>query len=357
MKILSASLLLVLAGAAAQAQTPPKAPSTPPSPVAAPAPAPRIVSEYMIGSETSLIKGHPFSAEAVSESVQTLADGNRIVRKWTNKLYRDSQGRFRREGSGDAGSVLGAYLAGNSAISIIDPAGSRYYLNTDDQTARVITVPTLSARLNGQNSIVLKSGMDAAKIQAELKAQGVQNVTVLPAERAVTMATPGAVVSVSPAERLAGTAVIASGGSGIGAGSIAGFATATGTSKYDTKTESLGTQDFEGVMAEGTRTTTTIPADAIGNERPIEIVYERWYSKDLGMLVYSKHSDPRFGEQTYRLTNINRSEPDPSLFEVPPGYKIVSDASTTIYRTAPRAVAGERIAPARVYTQTPATKP
>ena len=103
--------------------------------------------------------------------------------------------------------------------------------------------------------------------------------------------------------------------------------------KWETHTEQLGVQNIEGVDCEGTRTVTTIPADAIGNERPIEIVYERWYSKDLQMIVYSKHSDPRFGEQTYRLTNINRSEPDPSLFEVPSGYKIIS-GSPRVYKLA-----------------------
>lgn len=342
MKILFASILLILAGAAAEAQTPPKPPSAP-APVAVPAPAPRIVTEFMVGGETSLVKGQPFSAEAVSESVQTLADGNRIVRKWSNKLYRDGQGRFRREGANGTSSVLGAALSGDNAVTIIDPAGGRFYLNTDDQTARVLQAPsTYAYKLN------------VAKIQEELKAKGVQGVNVLPAEKALTMATPGAVVSLSPSERLAGSAVIVASGSGTGAGSIGGYVTATGTSKYDTRTESLGTQDFEGVMAEGTRTTTTIPADAIGNERPIEIVYERWYSKDLGMLVYSKHSDPRFGEQTYRLTNINRSEPDPSLFEVPPGYKVLNEPSTMIYRTAPKAAT---VGPTKVYTAVPATKP
>jgi len=102
--------------------------------------------------------------------------------------------------------------------------------------------------------------------------------------------------------------------------------------KWETHTEQLGTQNFEGIDAEGTRTTTTIPAGSIGNERPIEIVYERWYSKDLKMIVYSKHSDPRFGEQTYRLTNINRSEPDPSLFTPPPGFKVVSSNTPSTYR-------------------------
>ena len=105
----------------------------------------------------------------------------------------------------------------------------------------------------------------------------------------------------------------------------------------ETKTEDLGTRDFDGVQAEGTRRVTTIPAGAIGNERPIETVYERWYSKELQMVVMSKHSDPRFGEQTYRLTNIVRAEPDPSLFSVPSGYKVVSEnaaASGQYYRVA-----------------------
>jgi hypothetical protein len=123
-------------------------------------------------------------------------------------------------------------------------------------------------------------------------------------------------------------------------------------SKYETKRDSIGTQNFEGVDAEGTRSTTIIPADAIGNERPIEIVDERWYSKELHMVIYSKHSDPRFGEQTYRLTNINRSEPDPSLFEVPDGYRILNTPrGTTVYRPSSRV---ERLSPAQ--TQTRATR-
>jgi hypothetical protein len=86
--------------------------------------------------------------------------------------------------------------------------------------------------------------------------------------------------------------------------------------------ESLGTQMIEGVNAEGTRYTITLPAGAVGNEQPIQIVDEHWYSSDLHVLVMSKHSDPRFGETTYRLTNINRSEPAHNLFEVPADYTI-----------------------------------
>jgi hypothetical protein len=87
-------------------------------------------------------------------------------------------------------------------------------------------------------------------------------------------------------------------------------------------TEQLGKQIIEGVLAEGTRTTETIAAGEIGNERPIEIVSERWYSPELQLVVMTRHSDPRSGETTYKLTNINRAEPVKSLFEVPAGFTV-----------------------------------
>jgi hypothetical protein len=86
------------------------------------------------------------------------------------------------------------------------------------------------------------------------------------------------------------------------------------------RTEQLGQQVIEGVMAEGTRTTTIIPARAIGNEQPITIVAEQWFSPDLQVLVATKHSDPRSGETVYRLVNILRGEQDRALFEVPADY-------------------------------------
>ena len=91
--------------------------------------------------------------------------------------------------------------------------------------------------------------------------------------------------------------------------------------------ESLGTQFMEGVAVEGTRTTLTIPAGQIGNELPINVVSERWFSPDLKVLVMSRQSDPRFGETTYRLTNITRAEPSPQLFEIPADFTIVDPAA------------------------------
>jgi hypothetical protein len=90
----------------------------------------------------------------------------------------------------------------------------------------------------------------------------------------------------------------------------------------DGKVESLGTKTIEGIEAEGTRATITIPAGEIGNDRPIEIVSERWFSNALQVVVMSKHSDPRMGDSVYRLTNIKRNEPDAALFKVPSDYEV-----------------------------------
>ena len=81
---------------------------------------------------------------------------------------------------------------------------------------------------------------------------------------------------------------------------------------------------MEGVQAEGTRTTMTIPAGQMGNDAPIQVVSERWYSADLQTVVMSRHSDPRVGETVYRLTNVSRAEPAPSLFQAPADYKVVA---------------------------------
>jgi hypothetical protein len=90
---------------------------------------------------------------------------------------------------------------------------------------------------------------------------------------------------------------------------------------------------MEGVQVTGVRTTRTIPVGEIGNDKPISIVTEVWTSPDLKTIVYSKRSDPRMGEQTFQLTNIVRSEPDVSLFTVPPDFKLVDGPRDVIYRS------------------------
>ena len=87
------------------------------------------------------------------------------------------------------------------------------------------------------------------------------------------------------------------------------------------KKESLGKQTIEGVIAEGTRTTIEVPAGQIGNDKPIYVVTERWFSPALQMVILSKHTDPFIGEVTFRLVNIKLGEPSTELFKVPNDYK------------------------------------
>jgi TonB family protein len=100
--------------------------------------------------------------------------------------------------------------------------------------------------------------------------------------------------------------------------------------RYTTKTEELGKQMVEGVECEGTRVVTTLPAGAIGNERPIETVKETWYSPGLQLMILSKRTDPRFGESTYRVTNIARYEPDAEHFQIPSDYTIIDNRAKKV---------------------------
>ena len=291
------------------------------------------------------VKSVPFSAEAVNESVQALADGNRITRTWSYKIYRNSDGRMRREVSGQ-GSAFGGALFAEPAVTIMDPgAGFRYQIDKESKTARTMV---LTAPEGGQHQLTIVNGIDD-KVKAELEAARAGLVT---AQQGLESARVAAVDKMKTELMAVEQAVAA--GTGIGVTTIAPMAVPSG--KGDSRTEQLGVQNIEGVEAEGTRTITTIPAGAIGNERSIEIVYERWFSKELQQVVYSKRSDPRFGEQTYRLTNINRSEPDPSLFSVPNGYRLRHDDHGTpgayVYAAEAAKAAAEQ-----VYTTRPTTPP
>jgi len=313
MKVLFGSIVLVTSATfvSAQDQT---TPATPPQ-VA------KIVAEVASRSASS-VKNSPFSAEEVNESTQTLFDGNRIVRSSTGKIYRNSEGRIRRESSGGVSGVMGSTYSVAQGVSIAAPSlGQKYLLDSELKTARVVEMAAANQALATAGSR-LSSEDEKFRVTANLKA----------AELAakVTAAAPVVVQG-----GLATTIV------GSGQGGVISYVPA-GKFRYETNTEQLGTRDFDGVSAIGTRQTTTIPANAIGNERPIEIVYERWYSKELGMVVYSKNIDPRFGEQIYKLTNLVRAEPDPSLFSLPTGYKMVTEPTTTYRIPAAKASAAER---------------
>ena len=96
----------------------------------------------------------------------------------------------------------------------------------------------------------------------------------------------------------------------------------TGAAQANIRTESLSAQSVNGIMASGSRVTRTIPAGQIGNSQAIQTVHETWMAEDLKVPVMVKTTDPRIGTSTTQLTNINRSEPDASLFQVPSDYTV-----------------------------------
>ena len=109
------------------------------------------------------------------------------------------------------------------------------------------------------------------------------------------------------------------GSEAVAGGILAYKSTAANTERAE---EDLGTQTMEGLQVQGRRITTTIPAGQIGNERPIQIVDERWYSPELQMNIMTKHSDPRMGETRFTVANVIRGNPDPALFQVPADYPV-----------------------------------
>ena len=250
-------------------------------------------------ANSGIVKDAPFSGETVIENIQVLADGNRIVNRSSTMIYRDSQGRTRNEYSFKFPAQPGGESQEHKTISIYDPVENvSYTLDPQNRTAH--KAPHM-APLSMMAAEARKSETKAARSSdpstgAPAVNQGSPVVRATATNRLI--AAPGLMM---------GTAV----------GSIRPLPAAMpGTS------ESLGKQMIEGVEAEGIRTVQSIPAGTMGNERPIEITFERWYSPELQMDVMTKSNDPRWGESTMRLINISRSEPDSSLFQIPSDYTV-----------------------------------
>lgn len=200
------------------------------------------------GRPGPVVKGAPYSADTTADFTQALADGNKIHQTNSARIYRDSEGRTRREPSL---SALRSAAPGGTVpqlVFITDPvAGVSYVLDMANHTAvkSVLPQPPNGSRPRDQRP-----------------------------------------------------------------------------PQPNVQTESLGRQTISGVPADGTRRTLTIPAGQIGNVEPIQVVTERWYSPDLQMDVLVRRSDPRTGDSVVQVTNIVRSEPAPSLFEVPPDFQV-----------------------------------
>lgn len=210
----------------------------------------------------ALVKGAPFSATAVSESTQTLQDGSVLHRSSQITMYRDSAGRSRHEATFSGFGPLTASGAPKKMVMIADPvAGVHIMLDTENKVAHQSTIRAHGGPNGGATP--------DAKFQSRMQEREQKEI----------------------AEGLL-------------------------------KKESLGTQTINGIVAEGTRTTRTIPAGQIGNEKPLQIVSERWYSPDLQIVLKSTRTDPRFGTTTYTVNNIQRTEPAATLFAVPADFTV-----------------------------------
>ena len=242
------------------------------------------------GLELKTVTGAPYSATAVTSSVQTLADGTKISKTMEAMLARDSEGRTRRDQSLES---LGPWTTNiqRNAVSIVDPVAQvRYVLQPDGKTALKTPLIRVSSELMRKKidetvTAELKARMDKAKAEAVV----------------LNMTSNGQTI---------GLAVKPDG--------------------RNVQREDLGNRVIEGVNATGRRETRTIPAGDIGNDRPIQIVSETWYSDELQTVVLSKHTDPRVGDSEYKLTNISRAEPSRSLFEVPAGYTVREEGWTRV---------------------------
>jgi hypothetical protein len=230
-----------------------------------------------------VVKGQPYQAQALTEMKQTLADGSHIVQTTTATVARDSEGRTVRI---QKLSAIGPWKSSSSSsqgdgatlTSVFDPVAKTHIDYTSDtKVAHVMPMPP-----------PLPS----------------------PPSGAVTAMASGFAVSTAPA------------GPGMNVMySVQGRADSPDAGN-STKSESLGTKSIDGIQATGTRSTDTIPAGSIGNDKDIIVTRETWYSPDLKVVIQSTQDDPRFGQSTYSLSNIQRNEPDETLFQVPAGYKI-----------------------------------
>jgi hypothetical protein len=228
-----------------------------------------------------VVKSAPYWADEVSESSRVLGDGTHIRQQSQVTVYRDSEGRVRRESPTES--------------TIWDPVAD-VIISLLPKTMTAIQSPIGKAftKVTSDNATVAQ----LQKLTAELEASRKMMVNGNPVD------TQTADVMKEKLDRA--------------------MASVSKNSHSQTIWENLGQKSMEGVTIEGTRGTTTIETGAIGNDRPIRSTVERWSSSELQITMMQTTNDPRSGEETLRLVNIHRGEPSLDLFRVPPGYQVIA---------------------------------
>jgi len=294
------------------------------------------------------VKAAPFSGVGTSEIVTTLADGNRIVRTNTMKYYRDGRGRTRTEYSLAA---IGPFTPdqAQTLVTISDPIeGKRYVLHSVDKHADILpllgkaffesrsgTKEADEGNVDGASAKESSSGGPTGSrvvTRAAPKGNGIylQRGFVGTTEHidAPMPPPPPGVAPGGPPVMVMSTTIAAL--PAANAGFIMQYAPAppgisaaacNPNAKPLPAPASLGERIIEGLKVTGTRQEFTIPSGAVGNEQPIVVSSEQWFSPDLGVVVASSVRDPMMGDTTYKLEQVSRNEPDPALFSVPSDYK------------------------------------
>ena len=292
------------------------------------------VSEAFAGGMTmqtaKSVKNAPYSAEVISEKIQTLPDGNQISRKTSTMAYRDAAGRTRQETRDSKGEVKSIHI--NDAVE-----GARYVLSPSKKSATKIGIDKdLQKRIeeikekakamakDGKAHIIERSNPGEEIIVKRIEGSSDDGRRELREEVKVNVVRSGS--GAAPAGAYAyrfgdGESVTHAFNESLRQGPIGWSFQDIKWSSKSTKTQ-LGVKDFDGVRAEGKSVSYTIPAGEIGNKNPIVVSNETWTSPDLQVVVYSKHSDPRSGDSIYRLANVKRVEQPATLFMVPDGYSV-----------------------------------
>jgi hypothetical protein len=274
-------------------------------------------------------KDAPYSGVGTSEIVTTLADGNRIVRTNTMKYYRDSRGRTRTEYSLAA---IGPFTPeqAQSVVTITDPVeGKRYVLHSAKKHADILPLPELRMGKNadGNEVGVTTRAAPAGNVMYTQKAfagaAGAERIGVAtgPGPRVTGAAPVGppvmvmsqTIAALPPANAGFIMQYAAPPPGAMGAG-------CQPNAKPLPSPTSMGERIIEGLKVTGTRMEFTIDAGAVGNEQPIIVSSEQWFSSDLGVVVASNVRDPMMGDTTYKLEQVSRAEPDPTLFTIPSDY-------------------------------------
>jgi hypothetical protein len=301
---------------------------------------------HAMSANERVVKGAPYCADAHHETMQLLADSsggapNKITKNTVTRLCRDGEGRTRQE----------VTSGGRKLVYLRDPVSKEnWVLDTERKTAR--SSPGVA------EAMVFTDGMESSRagewarelrdkikeqVSASLKTSGEpgakgKRVEVVEVEPVVI--TRNETDSEDGKEKRVEVKVIRA--SGAGKGATASLPMLEGLNDLPTDglmplgvklqalnfaprgagvTSSLGNKEMEGVRVNGERTTWTIEAGKIGNERPIVSTREVWTSPDLLLTVHSKEVDPRNGDVTYRLSGVKRGEPDAGLFKVPADYE------------------------------------